>query len=289
MSNGTFKYFMRNMAKRHRVAVDDPEGNEVWYAYTSVFRMIAVVLAAVAVVFVATLVLAAYTRVLNIVPGYDGIRNREMMIENIIRLDSLERQLASMSAYTDNVAQIMEGRAPVMRSLKPQDQDKIATEKSLVPPSSVDSLLRSQMESGGRYGLNTAAVADSKERLQQIQLLTPVKGVVVRSFSPSMGSYGTLVEPSDVQQVLAVQNGTVIVNSLDPDGYTIEVQHSGDIVSIYKGIGQSHKSVGDKVGAGEALGSSWSGNPADKERPEQVEIQLWYNGTPLDPEKYILF
>ncbi len=288
MSNGNIRYFLKNLRRRHRLSMTDSEGREVWYYHQATpLRLAGIGLVCVAVVFVASLLVAAYTKVLDIVPGYDGIQSRETMIENIIRLDSLERELAYMTVYIDNVAQIMEGKGPVIRSLKPQDQDKITSEKEVVAPSSLDSLLREQLEGSGRYGLNKKGQTD-KAKLSNAEILRPVEGSVVEPFSPTDGRFGVVVSVDNIQQVAAIQDGTVVLCIWEPDGYTMQIQHSANFLSIYRGLGQAHKEVGSRVKGGQAIGATWN-EETSAGNATNIEVELWYDGTAIDPEKYIIF
>ncbi|MBE6201413.1 MAG: M23 family metallopeptidase [Rikenellaceae bacterium] len=288
MSNGNIRYFLKNLRRRHRLSMTDSEGREVWYYHQATpLRLAGIGLVCVAVVFVASLLVAAYTKVLDIVPGYDGIQSRQTMIENIIRLDSLERELAYMTVYIDNVAQIMEGKGPVIRSLKPQDQDKITSEKEVVAPSSLDSLLREQLEGSGRYGLNKKGQTD-KAKLSNAEILRPVEGSVVEPFSPTDGRFGVVVSVENIQQVAAIQDGTVVLCIWEPDGYTMQIQHSANFLSIYRGLGQAHKEVGSRVKGGQAIGATWNEETAAG-NATNIEVELWYDGTAIDPEKYIIF
>lgn len=288
MSNGNIRYFLKNLRRRHRLSMTDSEGREVWYYHqASPLRLAGIGLVCVAVVFVASLLVAAYTKVLDIVPGYDGIQSRQTMIENIIRLDSLERELAYMTIYIDNVAQIMEGKGPVIRSLKPQDQDKITSEKEVVAPSSLDSLLREQLEGSGRYGLNKKGQTD-KAKLSNAEILRPVEGSVVEPFSPTDGRFGVVVSVENIQQVAAIQDGTVVLCIWEPDGYTMQIQHSANFLSIYRGLGQAHKEVGSRVKGGQAIGATWN-EETSAGNATNIEVELWYDGTAIDPEKYIIF
>lgn len=288
MNNGNLKYFIKNLNKRHRLSLHDSKGQEVWYSHqASPLRLLGIVLLSALIVFVASLLVAAYTKVLDIVPGYDGIRSRETMIENIIRLDSLERELEYMTIYLDNVAQIMDGKGPVVRSIQPQEQDKITTEKELVAPSSLDSLLRSQLEGSGRYGLNKKGSTD-KNKLSHVEILRPVEGEVVEQFSPADGCFGVVLSVDNIQQVAAVQDGTVVLSIWEPDGYTVQIQHSANFLSIYRGLGQAHKEVGSRVKGGQAIGATWNEDTAAG-NATNIEVELWYDGTPVNPEKYIIF
>ncbi len=285
MSNGNIRYMLRNLGKRHRISITDEGGKEVWYSFTTVLRTLLYGLGVVVVVFVASLLVAAYTKVLDILPGYDGITSREKMIENIIRLDSLERELGYMQVYAENVAQIMEGRAPVVRTLAPTEDEKITSEKKVVTPSAMDSLLRRELEGAGRYGLVTRP---EKQRITNAEILRPVAGEVVERFSPASGLYGVRLSTGAIQQVCAVQDGTVVISTLEPEGYTVQIQHSANFLSSYRGLGQSHKDVGVRVKAGEAIGTTWNDDTASGGKAE-LEIQFWFDGSAVNPENYITF
>ena len=51
----------------------------------------------------------AHTPILDFIPGYPGNKSRTMLIENIMRLDSLEKEIKNMQIYNENVALIMAG------------------------------------------------------------------------------------------------------------------------------------------------------------------------------------
>ncbi|MBQ8272597.1 MAG: M23 family metallopeptidase [Tidjanibacter sp.] len=286
MANGNIRYMLRNLGKRHRISITDEAGKEVWYSYSTALRAVLYGLLVALVLFVASLLVAAYTKVLDIVPGYDGITSREKMIENIIRLDSLERELGYMQVYAENVAQIMEGRSPVVRALAPTSEEKITSNKEVIAPSSLDSLLRAELEGTGRYGLNTRP---ERQKITNAEILRPVEAQVVEHFSPASGRYGTRLAVENIQQVCAVQDGTVVLTTLEPEGYTIQIQHSSNFLSTYRGLGQAHKQQGERVEAGEAIGSTWMEESGDSQATAEMEIQFWFDGNAVDPENYIRF
>lgn len=286
MANGNLRYMLRNLSKRHRISITDENGKEVWYSFSTALKTLLYSLVAVGVVFVASLFVAAYTKVLDIMPGYDGITSRERMIENIIRLDSLERELGYMQVYAENVAQIMEGRSPVVRTLSPTSEEKITSNKEVVAPSSLDSLLRRELEGTGRYGLNTRP---ERQKITNAEILCPVEAVVVEAFSPTSGRYGVRLAVEGTQQVCAVQNGTVVLTTLEPEGYTVQIQHTANFISTYRGLGQAHKQQGERVEAGEAIGSTWTEDSSDSQYAAEMEIQFWFDGVAVNPENYIRF
>ena len=285
MANGNIRYMLKNLSKRHRISITDERGKEVWYSFATVLKVALNALAAVVVVFIVSLFVAAYTKVLDIMPGYDGITSREMMIENIIRLDSLERELGYMQVYAENVAQIMEGRSPVVRTFSPTSEEKITSDKEVIAPSTLDSLLRGQLEGEGRYGLNTRP---EKQKITNAEILRPVEAVVVEGFSPASGRYGVRLAVESIQQVCAVQEGTVVLTTLEPEGYMVQIQHSSNFISTYRGLGQAHKQQGERVEAGEAIGSTWT-EESDSQSAAEMEIQFWFDGAAVNPENYIRF
>ena len=81
MANGNIRYMLKNLSKRHRISITDERGKEVWYSFATVLKVALNALAAVVVVFIVSLFVAAYTKVLDIMPGYDGITSREMELK----------------------------------------------------------------------------------------------------------------------------------------------------------------------------------------------------------------
>lgn len=74
-----------------------------------------------------------------------------MLIENIIRLDSLEQEVRNMQIYSDNIALIMAGKNPVTRN-NVQNSDSLSKKNAATAATIVeDSLLRRQMETPAAF------------------------------------------------------------------------------------------------------------------------------------------
>ena len=285
MGNGNFGYFLRNIRRKHRLSIHNSADEEVWYSHTTLLKVAIKFFGVALLIFVAGVLVSAYTSLLDIMPGYMGNKVRREMTDNILRIDSLAAELESLSAYTDNVALIMEGRTPVDRNIS-LPVDSVATDKSLVTASEADSLLRAEMEGSGRYGLNRT-VSRPRGELADMEFLSPYRGDVKSVFSPNKRQLGTEVEVSDIQQAFAIQAGTVISALWNPDeGYVVQIQHKGNFLSVYKNLSQVLKSVGDRVQVGEAIGAVW---PNEQDNPALTEFQLWYDGQAVDPQNYVEF
>lgn len=70
-------------------------------------------------------------------------------------------------------------------------------------------------------------------------------------------------------------------------GYTIQIQHGNDIVSIYKHNEKLLKKTGDKVKAGTPI--ALIGSTGTLSTGDHLHFELWHNGESLDPTQYISF
>lgn len=287
-SNRNIVYFLRNFTRKHRLSLrKQHDGVEVWYMHTSPAEFIGGAVAVILILFVIILTLAAYTPILDLIPGYRGNQSREIMIENIMRVDSIERRLNELQLYTNDVSRILEGKSPVAPS-QTAEADSIAPRLDLVAPNEADSILRSQMEGSGIYSLSHASFGRGTVR-SGIDLTSPVRGVVATHFNPKENRYGIGIATAVDQQVLAVGEGTITLSTWSPgSGYTIQIQHPNNLISIYKNCARAIQTVGTRVRSGEVIGYTGEGISGEAGKG-LFEVELWQNGTPVDPESYILF
>ena len=138
------------------------------------------------------------------------------------------------------------------------------------------------------YSINNPDAARKTLR-SALELFTPVKGVVASKFEPKEGAYGIRVVTTANQPVMAILDGTVISSSWTPsDGYVLFIQHSNNLTSVYRHNNEVIRKVGDRVRSGEIIGYTGSTQP-DAAKKNLFEIELWHNGTPVDPQSYIVF
>ena len=286
-SNRNIIYFLRNFNKKHRLSLrKQHDDTEVWYMHTSPLEFLGGAIATVVIIFLIILTLVAYTPVLNMIPGYHGDKSLKLMIQNIMRIDSIERKLNEISLYTNDVTRILEDKTPVTQT-QPESMDSLSVDNEIIPPNRYDSILRSQMEGSGVYGLAHTTFGRSGVRTG-MELTPPVRGVVATHFNPKENRYGTGISTAGSQQVLAVEEGTVILSLWSPgSGYTIQIQHPSNLISIYRNCIRVLHSVGSRVRSGEVIGYTSDGISGEDGKG-LFEIELWRDGAPVDPESYIL-
>ena len=116
----------------------------------------------------------------------------------------------------------------------------------------------------------------------------PVEGIVTQSFDEKKRHYGTDIVAKANAKVAAVLDGVVIFTDWTvKTGYVIQVQHTNDLISVYKHNSILLKKQGDYVRAGEVLGVV--GNTGEESSGPHLHFELRRAGNPLNPENFIKF
>ena len=241
----------------------------------------------VLLLFILILSLVAYSPILELLPGYrtEADRSRESLVQNIIRLDSMERMMNDMLTYNQHIALIMEGKTPVARTLATSDSTR--TSKVLVMPSPEDSILRAQMEGDGPYAIAGRSGGSRRSVREAIELAKPVEGIITDRFDIRNGNFGVRIAAAASDRITAIDNGTVVQSLWTPEtGYIVVLQHAGNLISVYKNLSQSLVTTGQTIRSGELIG--YNAEVQDGE-VRLFEFELWNNGKPVDPEGYIVF
>lgn len=280
--------WQRNFFRKRRFnMLNATDNSEEWHMHLSPASIFAAFVSFALLLFILILTLVAYSPVLEFLPGYrtEADRSRESLVQNIIRLDSMERMMNDMLTYNQNIALIMEGKTPVARVLANSDSTRAT--KVLVMPSPEDSVLRAQMEGDGEYAVTGRNGGSRRSVREAIELATPVEGIITDRFDIRNGNFGIRIAAAASDRIAAVDNGTVVLSLWTPEtGYMVELQHAGNLLSVYKGLSQSLVTKGQTIRAGELIGYNAE---AEQGEVRLFEFELWNNGKPVDPEGYIVF
>lgn len=280
--------WQRNFFRKRRFnMLNATDNSEEWHMHLSPASIFAAFVSFALLLFILILTLVAYSPVLEFLPGYrtEADRSRESLVQNIIRLDSMERMMNDMLTYNQNIALIMGGKTPVARVLANSDSTRAT--KVLVMPSPEDSVLRAQMEGDGEYAVTGRSGGSRRSVREAIELATPVEGIITDRFDIRNGNFGIRIAAAASDRIAAVDNGTVVLSLWTPEtGYMVELQNAGNLLSVYKGLSQSLVTKGQTIRAGELIGYNAE---AEQGEVRLFEFELWNNGKPVDPEGYIVF
>ncbi|MBQ8307999.1 MAG: M23 family metallopeptidase [Alistipes sp.] len=280
-------HWIREALRKRRLSLRHAgNDHEEWHMHISPAGLFSAFWALALLLFILILILVAYTPVLEFLPGYrtEATRSRESVVANIMRLDSMERVIQAMQTYNENISLVLDGRSPVVRSRL--ENDSLKLDKSLVLPNAADSALRAQMEGEGPYSL--AGNPTSRRSVREaVELITPVEGIITQPFDAHTQHLGVKIATDIEAEVAAVTGGTVVLSHWAPEqGYIVAIQHSGNLMTLYRNLSQSSVNVGQRVKAGELIGTT-AGKSRDESRI--FEFELWSDGKAVDPEAYILF
>ncbi len=277
----------RNIFRKRRLSIFDPESrNESWHTHISPIMMLTTLVAVIFIIFAVTLTLVAYTPIVNFLPGYrtEAGKSREILMRNIIRIDSLKRRMNEMLTYNENILLVVDGKTPATRTVQ---NDTLRITKNIIPPSRTDSILRSQMRGDGEYALG-GRVAQGSANHGSMNAVAPIDGIISERFNARADIYGIRIASAPEAPVVAVADGTVIASEWTPDaGHCLTVQHDNGRVSIYRNLSATLPAKGQRVQKSEVIGYSGAGESGNE--ASLFEFELWIDGKPTDPESYIIF
>lgn len=266
--------------------VDDDTHDKVWSKkFTRIGALVTAV--TVIVVTIATIFcVIAFTPIRTLIPGYPDARSKHDAIKNAITIDSLENVLTKWELYSENLRRVVDGQEPLkIDSLMEVRKNPAAEAGDSRELAEKDSLLRKEVADEDRFDIKPGSAMTLP--IEGMHFFTPLKGVVSQGYDKALHPYIDITAPGN-SVVMSVLDGTVISAGWnDTEGYTIRIQHEGDIISVYKHNQKLLKETGDKVTAGTpiaVLGGTGSTSDGD-----HLHFELWHKGEAVDPTKYISF
>jgi murein DD-endopeptidase MepM/ murein hydrolase activator NlpD len=236
---------------------------------------------------VAIIYLIAFTPLREYIPGYADFNTRQILRELVLKTDSLERDLRQKDLFIMNIRNIVEGRD--FDEFAPDsllDQDVLMLDE--LPRSPEDSLLRAEIESYGSYGLMGVDEMSGTRAINQYFFFPPVQGIITNYFDPARRHFGIDVVADQNAAIKSVLDGTVLFSSWTLEtGYTIGIQHSNNLVSLYKHNSALLKEEGSLVQAGEVI--AIIGETGLYSTGTHLHFELWFNGNPVNPLDFIIF
>ena len=228
----------------------------------------------------------AFTPVRTFIPGYPDAVSKRAAIQNAITIDSLQTVIYKWGLYSENLKRVMEGMDPVkIDSLITAGMQEHAAASDIKEIMKRDSLLREHVKEEEQFGIS----ARTKRNLpiEGMHFFSPLKGVVSQGYDPIIHPYIDITAPEG-SVVKATLDGTVIHAGWSEDtGYTIQLQHEGDIISIYRHNEKLLKKTGDKVTAGSPI--ALIGNTGEISTGAHLHFELWHKGEAVNPTLYINF
>ena len=264
--------------------------NETSYEEVFNFRLsqlhVLTALSVLAVILVVlTILLIAFTDLREFIPGYPDGNMRQMIAQNALRVDSLENELLKRDRFFKSIRLVLNGGDTTSLERSRKDTARYRNDTIRFQISEQENEFRAAIEERERFNLSLGM---KEQNHDYYHFFPPVEGIVTQSFDEKKRHYGTDIVAKANAKVAAVLDGVVIFTDWTlKTGYVIQVQHTNDLISVYKHNSILLKKQGDYVRAGEVLGVV--GNTGEESSGPHLHFELWRAGNPLNPENFIKF
>ena len=281
------KNFLKNLHNKYRLIIyNDTSFQTVWTIRLSPLRVFTFLSLFSAFMIFLVIFLVASTPLKEYIPGYPKAEYREMLLKNRLLVDSLEKELVVRDRFFSDIKSVISGEVPQDIATENQQVDEKKTRIDYKPYNS-DSVFQDKILEE-RLNVSTPSGRDQAGTPETLHFFLPVKGLVTNRFDARKGHYGVDLVGQPNSRISAVLGGTVLFAGWTMEtGNVIYLLHENNLTSAYKHNAELLKKSGEAVKPGEAI--AIIGNSGEQSTGPHLHFELWYNGKPIDPEKYIVF
>ncbi len=230
---------------------------------------------------VLTALLLIFTPLKYLMPPVENLALEKNIIQNRMLIDSLEKEIQYRDNYFAQIQRIINGED--IEELSYVDSSEV---QKLITKQEQDSILKELAERDKE--IYERISNEENTSISVINFYVPLSGFISNKFDAASKHFGIDIVAPENTPISAVLDGTVILAAWTVEaGYVIEIQHADNIISVYKHNGELLKHEGETVKAGEPI--ALVGNTGELTTGPHLHFELWQNGVPVDPEKYINF
>ena len=239
-----------------------------------------------------TATLIAFTPLRVYVPGYTNPVEYHLYRKMLTRVDSIEKINAMQKIYLDNFYNVLndiviseEMNAPMEGAAEKRIKDKEKAEQAKREVTEAADQL--WMEVTDR-NTKTHIPLSQHIVMPTFAFTMPALGAVAKQFSIQERHFGIHIENEKGTLITAIADGVVIgTESSEKEGNTLIIQHTGNMVSLYKNVDKFFKNAGTKVKSGDPIATM--GNRGTESPKPYLHFEMWYNGTPVNPLSYFVY
>jgi murein DD-endopeptidase MepM/ murein hydrolase activator NlpD len=232
-------------------------------------------------------------------PVYIEQENANKLLRLSTAVESLEEQTTQQNKFIKLMQSIIEGKEEPGYTLEDAEAtnnkiDTIHIQEEIVRDiaqseslEEIDADLRNEFEEK-ESTLSAASYNNTAKDLKDLFFFTPIEGIITTAFNVKMEHYGVDIVAKEHEPIKCIADGMVIFATWTVEtGWVIAIQHSRNLVSIYKHNATLFKKAGDFVTAGEVI--AIMGNSGELSTGPHLHFELWYEGNAVNPENFINF
>lgn len=222
-------------------------------------------------------------------PAYIEHENQGKIAKLAVAVEELEAQNKEQQQFIGLLQRIIAGKE-IEREVLPD------TATPAVPSTPVQPVGEgADTEDAPSEELETSVVStpvavhqQTVSNLQELFLFPPVNGIITTPFKQKAAHYGVDIVAREQESIKCVADGIVVLAEYALEtGWVIIVQHSRNLVSVYKHNASLFKKVGSFVKAGEVI--AIMGNSGELSSGPHLHFELWHDGKAVNPEDFIVF
>ncbi len=279
--------FLKRLRNRYRLVVMNDDTFEEKFSLRLTPLGLVILLSSSTIIMIMVVTsLIAFTPLREYIPGYADVGVRRNLIRITLKSDSLEEAILERNEFIGNIGNVLKGKNKTDTTLNRPDPSKDYNKLEMNATLNED-VLRKNIESEDKYSL-AYETKTNKSGISNFFFFTPLKGIVSSSFKTNEEHYGVDIVAPENEAIKSTLDGTVILATWSSEtGYTITIQHSNNLISIYKHNSVLLKKVGAFVKAGDPI--AIIGNSGEQTTGPHLHFELWYDGKAIDPQDYMVF
>ncbi len=279
------KYFKKKLLHKYRLVVLNEDTFEERFSF-KLNRLNVFVFSTFFAFFLITIttLIIAFTPLREYIPGYSSTSLKKKATDLTFKTDSLQQVININEQYLASIRKVLTGDVKTVDFNKDSiiEAAKIDASQINLNASRQDSLLREKVSQEDKYNPLTGYTEVS------FVLFAPVKGTISEEYNPKEKHFAVDIVTVKDAPVKATADGTVIFAEWTADtGYVLIIEHSNNLISVYKHNAALNKEQGELVKAGEVI--AIAGNTGELSTGPHLHFELWSEGYPINPTNFIDF
>lgn len=228
--------------------------------------------------------LLLFTPLKHCVPGYPNGKIQKEIVDAALKFDSLEYQIMLRDSFLNAIQRTILGE--INDSTDGSSNPKIVSDNIEFANMRSEDVLNDLIEqNNSQSGFSEFT---NNERLSLMNFFPPMKGIVTNKFNSTDLHYAIDIVGKKHAAVCSVLDGTVIFAEWSiSTGYVVIIQHTRNLISVYKHNSEVRVQAGESVKSGELI--AIMGDEGELSVGPHLHFELWQNGKAINPEEYIFF
>ncbi|WP_298899857.1 M23 family metallopeptidase [uncultured Psychroserpens sp.] len=280
------KKFSKKLLHKYRLVVLNEDTFEERFAIKLTRLNVFVILSLGTILLIAgTIFLIAFTSLKEYIPGYSSTALKKQATVLNYKTDSLQQVIDLNEQYYMSIKKVLTGDVSTVEF----NRDSIIDASTIDPndldlvPTKEDSILRDLVDKEDKYNVFESNISSSN-----FVLFPPVNGTISEGYNLREKHFAVDVVVAKDTPVKATADGTVIFAEWTAEtGYVVIIEHSYELISVYKHNASITKQQGDLVKSGEVI--AMAGNTGELTTGPHLHFELWQKGYPVNPTQFIDF